>query len=375
MGRTNRTVRWLAILSVSLFACNTAYADRIAEPPRHRAPVSQTPEQSPYQVELIGQNGLTLDTYQHRGRYYVLGDAGNRYTIRVSNPTSRRIEAVVSVDGLDVIDGKTADLGKRGYVVPAFGELRIEGFRVSTRQVATFRFSSVSNSYAGRKGKARNVGVIGVAIFKERSEPDMILADPAGPVNRRHNRRHDRRYDRPHDRRHRERSAGSKKSRDVEYDLDIELEAEEAPAADKGDAASDDGYYGGAPSASPGNTGSSRPAPRRSAEGRASGGVARKSRSDVSRGQRCCGARPQPRPGLGTEYGERRQSAASWTRLVRANAKVPSAMAQLRYNDSSGLRALGIRLDDYHVDEDELATRETANPFPGSPFAAPPPSR
>src|SRR5690606_38241739 len=41
----------------------------------------------------------------------------------------------------------------------------------SLSDVATFRFSSVDNSYAGRKGKARNVGVIAVAIFEEAAPP------------------------------------------------------------------------------------------------------------------------------------------------------------------------------------------------------------
>ena len=37
----------------------------------------------------------------------------------ITNPTAHRVEAVVSVDGLDVVDGENGDLRKRGYVVPA----------------------------------------------------------------------------------------------------------------------------------------------------------------------------------------------------------------------------------------------------------------
>ena len=54
--------------------------------------------------------------------------------------------------------------------------MRIEGFRTSLADVATFRFSSVDNSYAGKKGKARNVGVIAVALFEEQApEPDQQI--------------------------------------------------------------------------------------------------------------------------------------------------------------------------------------------------------
>jgi hypothetical protein len=47
--------------------------------------------------------------------------------------------------------------------------VEIDGFRQSVDTVAAFRFGSVRGSYAAQKtGDARNVGVIGVAIFNER---------------------------------------------------------------------------------------------------------------------------------------------------------------------------------------------------------------
>ncbi|HWU87630.1 MAG TPA: hypothetical protein VN253_10170, partial [Kofleriaceae bacterium] len=134
---------------------------------------------APYDVQVIRDGGDALPTYAQKDRFYVQGNAGERYIIRVANPTANRVEAVVSVDGLDVIDGEAGDLRKRGYVVPAYGEVRIEGFRTSHQDVATFRFSSVNESYAGQKGKARNVGVIAVAIFEEQHEaPSQIIVEP-----------------------------------------------------------------------------------------------------------------------------------------------------------------------------------------------------
>jgi hypothetical protein len=143
-------------------------------------PIAVAPEavRSPYAVEIVADDGDTLDTFFHKGRYYVRGAANRAYTIRVSNPTPHRIEAVVSVDGLDVIDGESGDLRKRGYIVPPYGEVRIEGWRTSLENVAAFRFSSVGASYAGRKGKARNVGVIAVALFAEEA-PAMIVTEPS----------------------------------------------------------------------------------------------------------------------------------------------------------------------------------------------------
>ena len=57
----------------------------------------------------------------------MMGFMGDRYRIVIRNPTSRRVEAVISVDGLDAIDGKTASYeDKRGYVIAPYGELTID---------------------------------------------------------------------------------------------------------------------------------------------------------------------------------------------------------------------------------------------------------
>lgn len=124
------------------------------------------------QVLVDGQPATALE---HAGEHYVLGRLGARYTLRIVNHSERRIEAVVSVDGLDVIDGKRADYAKkRGYLVPAWGSIEIDGWRLSAEQAAAFRFSAVADSYAGRTGSARHVGVIGAAIFPERYVPPPV---------------------------------------------------------------------------------------------------------------------------------------------------------------------------------------------------------
>ena len=124
-------------------------------------------------------DGVPARTYMHSGETYVLGQLGSHYTLRISNHTGRRIEAVVSVDGRDAIDGKPADWrSKRGYLVPAWGSIDIEGWRISHSQAAAFRFSSVPDSYAARTGSARDVGVIGVAVFPERYLPPRVYRVP-----------------------------------------------------------------------------------------------------------------------------------------------------------------------------------------------------
>ena len=84
------------------------------------------------------------------------------------------------------------------------------------------------------------------------------------------------------------------------------------------------------------------------------------SRADYGRDKDCCDRREvkKERPGLGTEYGERRNAPVTYVRFERANATKPTAMAELRYNDHAGLVALGITLEN-PVNADEIDMRET----------------
>ena len=145
-----------------------------------------TEHSGPYELQVL-VGGSPSRTFRHDGETFVLGHLGERYTLRVVNHSGRRIEAVVSVDGRDVIDGKPGDWrGKRGYLVPAWGSVEIDGWRISQREAAAFRFSTVPESYAAKTGNAREVGVIGVAIFPERWVPPsrpLYLPPPPPPWN------------------------------------------------------------------------------------------------------------------------------------------------------------------------------------------------
>jgi hypothetical protein len=121
-----------------------------------------------WSVELVDESGAVLPMYFQAGRAYVLGTLGRRYAVRVRNGSPRRAEVVVSVDGRDAIDGKPASFSKRGYVVAPWGEVLIDGYRLSEASVAAFRFATVPRSYAARMGDDRDVGVVGVAVFPER---------------------------------------------------------------------------------------------------------------------------------------------------------------------------------------------------------------
>src|SRR5262245_37709000 len=84
----------------------------------------------PYQLEVTDELGRALPTFEHHGRSYVLGEKGQRYRIRVRNRSPRRVEAVISVDGRDVVDGKPASWNKGGHLIDPWGEVTVDGFRL-----------------------------------------------------------------------------------------------------------------------------------------------------------------------------------------------------------------------------------------------------
>jgi hypothetical protein len=360
-------------------ACSAAHADQPMgpmPPPGTAIAIGIAPAKirAPYDVQVIREGGDTLPTYASRDRFYVQGNAGDRYIIRVTNPTANRVEAVVTIDGLDVIDGESGDLRKRGYVVPAYGDVRIEGFRTSQANVATFRFGSVNDSYAGQKGKARNVGVIAVAIFEEQNaEPEqqiIITGEAPPPPN----------YRRPYDYRD---DIGADASKSESTSSGRVSRSDPKPAAKKAPRTADRGGESVRRPTMPPPADSPAPTsvrPSGGFSGGTGGAPVRQRRiekdSDNWGGDEEMGPPPpvaqrNNRPGLGTEFGESRYSAASFTRFVRGNGR-PIAIAELRYNNAAGLLALGINAEPL-PDSGEIMTRETADPFPGdNRFSRPP---
>jgi hypothetical protein len=124
------------------------------------------------------------DHYMAGGKRFVVGRKGHDYSILVRNVSQSRVEIVLSVDGLDVMDGKAASFKKRGYILAPGEEIEVEGFRTSYDQVAKFEFSSVAASYSNlRHGTARDVGVIGLAVFAEKGHAPWPHVNEVGNRN------------------------------------------------------------------------------------------------------------------------------------------------------------------------------------------------
>jgi hypothetical protein len=242
------------------------------------------------QVSVVDRTtGRELPIYRHRGEYWVAGRPGARYAIRARNAMGERVMAVMSVDGVNVVTGETAGLLQNGYVFSGGERSDITGWRKSDSQIAAFEFTSMANSYASRTGRPDDVGVIGVAMFRERA----AVPPPPPPITF------------PH----RDGSSSNKSSREMERRSEApSAVAEAAPAAPAAQGRAADSALGAESAAS------------------AKGGLARPS---------------PPSPSLGTGHGRRETSHVGHTAFERAQS-TPDELVRIRYDSRENLIAAGV---------------------------------
>jgi len=120
----------------------------------------------------ITVNGSRCKQYSHQGKTFIEAKQGSEYVIEVKNNHWKRVLAVGSVDGLNVLTGKTASEADSGYIIGAYSAEKIKGFRFSDDEWALFKFGYKfnGNTYAQSKedGSEKNCGVIGVRFFYEK---------------------------------------------------------------------------------------------------------------------------------------------------------------------------------------------------------------
>ncbi|WP_240703565.1 hypothetical protein [Thermomonas aquatica] len=127
-------------------------------------------------------NGQWLPEYRHRGQDWIAGVPGHRYAVRLTNTTGQRVLVVLSVDGVNAVTGQTAAPSQAGYVLEPWETAEIAGWRKSLDDVAQFLFTDLPDSYAARTGRPDDVGVIGIAVFRERQLRPLYSPMPSPPV-------------------------------------------------------------------------------------------------------------------------------------------------------------------------------------------------
>lgn len=164
----------VALLAASQIAC------------AHPRPT--TPEEARMvRLEVVDRDtGAALPQYRHRREAWVAGEDDQPYTLRLTNMTGARVLVVLSVDGVNVVTGESADPAQSGYVLAPYASAEIDGWRKSMQEVAAFRFSAAADSYAARTGRPFDLGVIGAAVFREAAvvEPWPMPAPPVARAER-----------------------------------------------------------------------------------------------------------------------------------------------------------------------------------------------
>lgn len=118
--------------------------------------------------------GKPITEYKHNDLIYVEGREGSEFEIEVKNHSYQRKEILISVDGLSINDGEPINPdgeGSQGYLINGYQTIRIPGWSLNNKSVASFVFEGKSKSYAAQSvndGDVKNSGVIGLMVFSEK---------------------------------------------------------------------------------------------------------------------------------------------------------------------------------------------------------------
>jgi hypothetical protein len=134
-------------------------------------------------LDVVGERGRELPQYPvDRGgpsyRAYLEARRGAEYGLRLRNRSGERIGLVIAVDGRNILNGKRSELGpdEPMYVLEPRERAEYDGWRVGRDRVHRFYFTDAGDSYAAAWGDHSAMGVIAVAVYREReAEAEIYL--------------------------------------------------------------------------------------------------------------------------------------------------------------------------------------------------------
>jgi len=138
---------------------------------------------------------VKIPEYGHQGSVFVEGRQDQRFGLRLRNDRADRVLAVISIDGVSVLDGTPCTPQSNGYVLPAFSSYDLLGWRSGLEKIHRFFFKNKQHRpYAkSATGGVTNCGVISVKFFSEKiayAEDRLINA----PIVEEHHHHHHHHY-------------------------------------------------------------------------------------------------------------------------------------------------------------------------------------
>jgi hypothetical protein len=133
------------------------------------------PTINPLEVEFKSTFGRTFTQHPlaKQGktyRAYLEAKKGKRYKLKLTNRTGQRLGVVIAVDGRNIISGKKSWLksSERMYILKPHASATIKGWRTTNDTVNRFYFTDAGDSYAARVGDDTAIGVVAMAVYRER---------------------------------------------------------------------------------------------------------------------------------------------------------------------------------------------------------------
>ena len=184
--RSLRLIRLVTLSAgaLSLLAAPTAQADhRFRRPAPSRWDTAFRGNVLTVEVQVDGRTAPLYSAARGDERRYFEAQRGEEYALRIRNRTARRVGVLISVDGLNAVNGGRSALAacEPMYVLDPRETAVIRGWRTSLEHVRQFVFVDEARSYASRTGQENgDLGWIRVLAFEEQAPVSKLEAPRRG---------------------------------------------------------------------------------------------------------------------------------------------------------------------------------------------------
>jgi hypothetical protein len=138
-----------------------------------------------FESYVISDLGYRYHEIERGSGAHIQVEKDDEYSLVVNNPLPVRVAVAVTIDGLNVINGKRTSPSKAAkWIIEPYGTLTLRGWQTDHSSLRRFVFTDKYDSYAEWKGKqdrknyTRNLGIIGVAYFWNSRELGNALRPP-----------------------------------------------------------------------------------------------------------------------------------------------------------------------------------------------------